>query len=52
MRLRFFVLGLLVGIACAPARGPDTVRLLRNQLARAIDATLRIGLPRGGSGAF
>lgn len=44
MRLRFFALGLLIGLACAPARGSDTVRLLRNQLARAIDAALRIGL--------
>ncbi|HEX9370741.1 MAG TPA: hypothetical protein VF897_07025 [Roseiflexaceae bacterium] len=45
MRLRFFLLGVLLGLAIAPASGPELWRRLRNGLASAIDAALRIGLP-------
>jgi hypothetical protein len=38
------LLGVLVGILCAPARGSDTVRRLRDRLATTIDALLRIGV--------
>jgi hypothetical protein len=41
MRRFWFCLGLLVGIALAPADGRTTWRLLRDRLARAIDALLR-----------
>ena len=44
MRLWCFLLGLLVGLAIAPARGRETWRLLRDRLAAAIDAALRVGL--------
>ena len=44
MRLRFFLLGLVVGILCAPARGRETVGRLRDALATTIDAILRIGV--------
>lgn len=47
MRLCFFLLGVAVGIACAPAGGRDTLRRLRNALAAALDALLRIGLTSG-----
>jgi len=43
MRAWLFLLGLLVGLAIAPARGGETWRLLRDRLAAAIDAALRIG---------
>ena len=44
MRFWFFLLGLLVGLAIAPARGAETWRLLRDRLASAIDAALRLGI--------
>jgi hypothetical protein len=46
MRLVLFVLGVLVGLAIAPARGGATWRMLRDSLARLIDALLAVGLPR------
>jgi hypothetical protein len=45
MRLRYFLLGLLAGLALAPAAGRDTWRICRDRLAAAIDAALRIGVP-------
>jgi hypothetical protein len=44
MRLRYFLLGLLVGIALAPARSQDAQHLLRDRLAATLDALLRIGV--------
>jgi hypothetical protein len=44
MRGRSFLLGLLLGLAIAPASGRESWRKLRNGLAAAIDAALRIGL--------
>jgi hypothetical protein len=44
MRLRIFLLGVLIGLALAPAAGRQTWRRLRNLLAAAIDAALRIGV--------
>jgi hypothetical protein len=44
MRLRSFLLGLLVGLALAPAGGRETWRTLRNRLAAALDAALRVGM--------
>jgi hypothetical protein len=43
MRLRYFLLGLLVGLALAPGSGRATWRMFRDGLATAIDAALRIG---------
>jgi hypothetical protein len=43
MRLRWFCLGVLVGIALAPADGRTTWHMIRDQLARMIDALLRFG---------
>jgi hypothetical protein len=43
-RLRSFLLGLLVGLALAPARGQDTRRMLRDRLAATLDALLRYGV--------
>lgn len=43
MRFWFFLLGVLVGLAIAPARGRETWRLLRDRLATTIDAALRVG---------
>ena len=43
MRLRWFCLGMLVGIALAPAAGWATWRMIRDQIARLIDALLRFG---------
>ncbi|HNP70677.1 MAG TPA: hypothetical protein PKK15_06205 [Kouleothrix sp.] len=43
MRLRWFAIGALLGLLLAPASGRDTWRRLRDGLARAIDAGLRIG---------
>jgi len=44
MRARWFVFGVLVGLAVAPADGRKTWRLARDKLARAIDMALRLGL--------
>lgn len=44
-RLALFLLGLLVGLAIAPGGGRAAWRLLRDHLASAIDAALRIGIP-------
>ena len=46
MRVRYFVLGLLVGLLLAPASGRQLWRRLRDQLAAAIDALLRLAAPR------
>lgn len=45
-RLRYFLLGLLVGLALAPARGQDARRMLRDRLAATLDALLRSGVKR------
>ena len=42
MRVRYFVLGLVVGLLLAPASGRHLWRQLRDQLATAIDALLRL----------
>ena len=47
MRARFFLLGLLVGLLLAPANGRETLRRLRDDLAAAIDAMLRLAARRG-----
>ena len=44
MPARWFLLGVLAGLALAPADGRTTWRLARDKLARAIDAALRLGL--------
>ncbi|HEX5691569.1 MAG TPA: YtxH domain-containing protein [Roseiflexaceae bacterium] len=44
MRLGWFLIGVLVGLALAPAKGRTTVRMLRDGLARTIDRALRIGV--------
>jgi hypothetical protein len=44
MRLGMFALGVAVGLALAPASGRATLRRLRDRLAMAIDAALRIGI--------
>ena len=44
MRLRWFLFGMFVGLVCAPGRGSETVRQIRDRLAGTIDAVLRIGL--------
>jgi hypothetical protein len=44
MRLRWFVLGVLVGLALAPADRRTAWRMLRDRLARAIDLALRVGV--------
>jgi len=46
MRARYFLLGLLVGLLLAPASGHQIWRPLRDQLAAAIDALLRLVAPR------
>ena len=46
MRVRYFMLGLLVGLLLAPASGRQLWRRLRDQLAAAIDALLRLIAPR------
>jgi hypothetical protein len=43
MRLRYFLLGLLLGLALAPASSRAIWRMFRDGLATAIDAALRIG---------
>jgi hypothetical protein len=42
MRARYFLLGLLVGLLFAPASGRQLWLRLRDQLAGAIDALLRL----------
>jgi hypothetical protein len=44
MRLRYFLLGLVIGLALAPTSGRKAWRALRDGLAAAIDAGLRMGL--------
>jgi hypothetical protein len=44
MRLRYFLLGLLIGLAIAPADGRTTWRRLRDLLAKTIDAALQFGM--------
>lgn len=44
MRLRYFLLGLLAGLAFAPTSGRETWRALRNRLAATLDVALRIGM--------
>ena len=46
MRARFFLLGLLVGVLLAPASGREIWLRLRDNLAAAIDAILRLAAPR------
>ena len=46
MRARYFLLGVLVGLLLAPASGSEMWRRLRDQLAAAIDALLRLVAPR------
>lgn len=41
MRLRVFLIGVLVGLALAPASGRATWRRLRDRLAHTIDRALR-----------
>jgi hypothetical protein len=43
MRRRWFCLGLLVGLALAPAGGRATWCMIRDRIARAIDALLGFG---------
>lgn len=45
MRARYFLLGLLVGLLLAPASGRQLWLRLRDQLASAIDALLRLAAP-------
>ena len=45
MRARYFLLGLLVGLLFAPASGRQLWLRLRDQLATAIDALLRLAAP-------
>lgn len=49
MRLRWFLIGMLMGLLLAPGSRSDTWRRLRDGLARTIDAGLRIGVaaPQG-----
>ena len=49
MRARWFVLGVLVGLALAPADGRTTWCMARDMLARAIDAMLRLGIDASSS---
>lgn len=44
MTWRTFLLGLVIGLALAPASGRRTWSMLRNRLAALIDAILRIGI--------
>ena len=46
MRARYFLLGVLVGLLLAPVSGSEMWRRLRDQLAAAIDALLRLS-PHG-----
>jgi hypothetical protein len=51
MRARYFLLGLLIGLLLAPASGHQVWLRLRDQLAGAIDALLRLAAPRRESAA-
>jgi hypothetical protein len=44
MRLRWFLLGIAVGLAIAPARARAAWPMIRDRLASAIDAVLRLGV--------
>jgi hypothetical protein len=46
MRVRYFLLGLLVGLLLALASGRHMWRRSRDQLAAAIDALLQLAAPR------
>ena len=46
MRAHYFLLGLLVGLLLAPASGREIWLRLRDQLAAAIDALLRLLAPQ------
>jgi hypothetical protein len=50
VRLRYFLIGLLVGLAIAPGDRQTTWRMFRDGLARTIDAALRLGSDRSQSG--
>lgn len=43
MRRRWFLVGFLIGLALAPSSGREAWRRLRDSMARAIDALLRLG---------
>jgi len=45
MRASCFLLGLVIGLLLAPASGRQLWRRLRDQLAAAIDALLRLAAP-------
>jgi hypothetical protein len=49
MCVRWFVFGVLVGLALAPASGRATWRMARDKLARALDTALRYGLDSSSS---
>jgi hypothetical protein len=49
MHVRWFAFGVLVGLILAPASGRATWRMLRDKLARAIDAVLRLGIDTSSS---
>jgi len=51
MRARYFLLGLLVGLLLAPASGRESWLRMRDKLAAAIDALLRLVAPRRESAA-
>ena len=46
MRAGYFLLGLVLGLLLAPASGRQLRRRLRDRLAAAIDALLRLAAPR------
>lgn len=50
MRLASFLLGVVCGVALAPASGRETGRRLRDGLASTIDAALRMGIAVPASG--
>ena len=49
MRVRWFAFGVLVGLVLAPASGRMAWHMLRDKLARAIDAVLRFGIDTSSS---
>jgi hypothetical protein len=49
MRRRWFCLGLLVGLALAPADGRATWRMIRDRVAHAIDMLLSFGIDASSS---
>ncbi len=51
MRARYFLLGLLIGLLLAPASGRESWLRMRDKLAAAIDALLRLVAPRRESAA-